>query len=288
MAFEILNDTTVTPARLYTMVRLVSLLQQPKRKELFDLVQPIDVLPHDTKQDIASNVFTAALSCGLVSEVKNIVSLQISPHDVETMTSFRRCLQRSCLGIVDDSANNFLLNIYTAWYAAQDERVFQMTAKDFEIRFNEDIFPSSDKRSFNTTKFRGWKLWAAFLGHGWMMKDKLLLMPDARIRIEPLLPRLLPEGQSSVRMSTFMEQVATLCPELDGGRLFERCAQVTKNALLPGNRISLMLSNALRGLDESGRIQLSLQADALETWRLFPAAGHRHQQISHIQLGRLA
>ncbi len=111
-------------------------------------------------------------------------------------------------------------------------------------------------------------------------------MPNARGRIEPLLGQLLPEGQSAVRFGDFMEQLAERCPELDGGRLFRRCAQVSRVSDPLGNRISLMLSNALRVLDAADVIKLTQQADAPVKWQLYPAVGHKHLQVSHIQLGR--
>lgn len=85
-----------------------------------------------------------------------------------------------------------------------------------------------------------------------------------------------------------MEQLGEHCPELDGGTLFRRCAQVSRTSDIFGNRLSLMLSNAIRVLDTAGLIRLTLQADAPVKWLLYPAAGHAHQQVSHIQLGRAA
>ncbi len=291
MAFEILNNAQVTPPRLHAMVRLIPLLRQPHRKDLFDALQPVDALPKLNNQESASGVFTAAKSCGLlVEEASGEVRLQVPADTIETLAAFRRHMQQSLLGVIDDNQDNYLLNIYSAWYAAQDDRVFKFEQKDFEIHFNDALYPDSEPRKFNTTKLRGWQIWAGFLGHGWplVLSDKMVLVPDARTRLEPLLNRLLPEGQSVVRMGDFMEQLAECCPELDGGQLFQRCAQVSRTSELFGNRLSLMLSNALRVLDTAESIRLTLQADAPVKWQLYPAAGHRHQLISHIQRGRVA
>jgi hypothetical protein len=51
-----------------------------------------------------------------------------------------------------------------------------------------------------------------------------------------------------------------------------------------GNRLSLMLSTALRVLHEQGHIVLEKRADATETWTLFPAQTY-HNQITHIRRG---
>lgn len=291
MAYEILNNLQVTPPRLHSMVRLAPALRQPSRKDLFDALQPVNALPKLNNQEAASNVFTAARSCGLLAEdAAGIVRLQVPLARIETLAAFRSYMQEALLLVTDDGDDNFLFNLYTAWYAAQDDRVFQFEQKDFELRFNETLFPDADERRFNTTKLRGWRVWAAFLGHGWLLNQgaRTILVPDARMRIEPILGQLLPEGQSLVRMGDFIEQLAEHCPELDRGTLFQRCAQVSRTSDLFSNRLSLMLSNALRVLDTAGIIRLSLQADALIKWQLYPAAGHAHRLVSHIQLGRTA
>lgn len=291
MAFEILNNSQVTPPRLHSMVRLASQLRQPIRKDLFNALQPVEALPKLTNQEAATSVFAAARSCGLLAEdAEGVVRLQVAPEAVETLAAFRRYMQGALLDVTDDGEDNFLLNLYSAWYAAQDDRVFKFEQKDFEIRFREALFPGADERRFNTTKLRGWRVWAAFLGHGWLLEQggRTVLVPDARTRIEPLLGRLLPERQSSVRLGDFMEQLGEHCPELDGGTLFRRCAQVSRTSDIFGNRLSLMLSNALRVLDTAGLIRLTLQADAPVKWQLYPAAGQAHGQVSHIQLGRVA
>lgn len=290
MAFEILNHAQVTPPRLYAMVRLVPLLRDPSRKELFDLVQPTTALPRLENQNAASNVFAAARSCGLLVEnEEGVVRLLVPAEAVETLAAFRRYMQDRLLGITDDNADNYLLNIYTAWYAAQDDRVFKLDPKDFEVLFNSEMFPESEARHFNTTKIRGWRIWAAFLGVGWPMSfgSRDLVVPDARNRLEPLLGRLLPAGESTIVFSSFMEQLAEHCPELDGGSLFRRCVQASRPDQL-GNGLSLMLSNALRVLHQADKIHLSLQPDAPTKWMLYPAVGHSLGLVSHIQCGRAA
>lgn len=292
MAFEIINNSQVTPPRLYAMVRLVPLLRQPNRKSLFDMLQPKEALPKLDNQEASTGVFTAARSCNmLVEDPDGVVRLLVPADAVQSLTAFRRHSQQSLLGVTDDGEANYLLNIYSAWYAAQDDRVFKFEQKDFESRFNEALFPDAEERRFNTIKLRGWQVWASFLGHGWPLAQsggRSVMVPDARTRVEPLLSRLLPEGQSAVRMSDFMERLSDCCPELDGGTLFRRCAQVSRTSDVFGNRLSLMLSNALRLLDSTGFIRLTLQADAPIKWQLYPAAGHTHQQVSHIQFGRVA
>ncbi len=167
MAFEILNNALVTPPRLHAMIRLVStvsepprpMIPEPTRADLFNLLQPTDALPKLSNQEAALGVFTAARHCGLLSEDANdVVKLQVPKDSVESLAAFRRHMQRAILCVTDDTADNYLLNIYSAWYAVQDDRVFKFESKDFEVRFNDELFPDSEARQFNTTKMRGWRV----------------------------------------------------------------------------------------------------------------------------------
>lgn len=289
MAFEILNNSVVTPPRLHAMVRLVSRLKAPTRQDLYDLLQPIDALPKLETQEAAKGVYTAARSCSLLAEDERaIVILQVDARSVESLGDFRRHMQQRLLGVVDDSADNYLLNIYAAWYAVQDDRVFQFTPKDFETRFNSEIFPDAEGRHFNATKFNGWRDWAIFLGLCWSMwfAKSEVAVPDAHDRLEPLLPALLPDGETEVLFGSFMDMLAQHCPELDGGMLFNRCWQASRGSEQRGNRLSLMLSSGLRVLHDAGVIQLELVPDAAVKWQLYPAPTHPVPQVSHIRRRR--
>jgi len=291
MAFEILNNSLVTPPRLHAMVRLTSRIKSPDREKLYDLLQPSFALQKLENQDAAKGVFTAARSCGLLAEDdQKVVALQVEPKAVERLGDFRRHMQRALLGITDDSADNYLLNIYSAWYAVQNDRVFQFAIKDFETRFNNEIFPDTEGRQFNTTKLNGWRDWAVFLGLGWNLRfgGRDLVVPDAHDRLEPLLDKLLPEGDRPVPFGAFMDLLAECCPELDGGVLFTRCWQASRGTEPRGSQLSLMLSSGLRVLHEAGAIELSLVADAATKVQLYPALGHPIAQVSQIRRGRAA
>ncbi len=283
MAFEILNNSLVTPPRLHAMVRLTSRLKSPIRQNLYDLLQPSFAMPKLENQEAAKGVYTAARSCGLLSEDdEKVVMLQVEPATVERLSDFRAHMQQALLGVTDDSADNYLMNIYSAWYAVQNDRVFQFEIKDFETRFNSEIFPEAEGRQFNTTKLNGWRDWAVFLGLGWNLRfgGRELVVPDAHERLEPLLSQLLPEGERSVPFSAFMDLLAERCPELDGGVLFTRCWQASRGAEPRGSQLSLMLSSGLRVLHEVGAIELRLVADAAMKWQLYP--GQPFTQVSHI------
>jgi hypothetical protein len=63
--------------------------------------------------------------------------------------------------------------------------------------------------------------------------------------------------------------------------LFERCWEASRRGEVRGNRLSLMLSTALRVLHASGEIELSYRSDSAATWTLFPAQSHIGQ-VTHV------
>ena len=305
MAYEIINAAQVTPHRLHAFVRLVVRLQDPPRQQLLDLLQPAallegtspdetDIGPDREKQSAAGEVYRAAFNCQLICESDDrtrTVTLVGDPSGVESLESFRARMQKALFGVTDENVPNYLLNLYTAWYAAQNERVFNFGVTDFATRFNREMYPGRDGQAFNTTKLNGWQDWAAFLGFGWRIRPtsgnrRELLVPDATDRIRPLLPELLPQRAQVVLYRVFAEALAQCCPELDNGALFKLCWVASHPGEVQGNAISLMLSTALRTLHQSGAIELRREADATELWHLYPAPGYSLPgQITHIRRG---
>jgi len=188
--------------------------------------------------------------------------------------------------VTEQHQSNYLFNLYSAWYAVQDERVFhELAVKGYDGPFNTEVFPNAlEERPFNTTKFNAWRKWAAFLGLGWIWRvsTREILLPDATVRLRNRLGILFQE-EEQISFGLFMERLAITCPELDGGVLFNYCWQASRGAEQRGNRVSLMVSTGLRTLHSLGVIKLIEQADALNIWYLYPAVGNPWQQITHIQ-----
>lgn len=289
---EIINNNQVTPHRLHALVRLVPRLRMPNRNDLLEMLQPPDLV---NSQDASKAVYLAAVNYRLIVEDEND---RVSLHpdigkrqNIESATNFRTFMQKRLTGIADENADNYLLNFVTAWYAVQNERIFQYQKKDeISQRFNIDMDPRGEEelleegRLFNPTKLNGWLTWASFLGWGWTMTvgSKELLMPDTHKRLSPVLQSLLPDSKE-IPFTQFAERVAEICPELDGGTLFEKCWQASRSAELRGNQLSLMLSTGLRSLHDNDEIRLISHADAKEVWQLYPAQAHPFQRVTHIQ-----
>ena len=290
MAYELLNTAQVTPARLYALLRLVVRLKKPQREDIQALLQP-DILFQGKQENedeesgtnsysASRNVYLAARHCNLIEELPDN-TIQVR-GDVETyltsLDKFRTLMQQRVWNATIPEQNNYLLNLYSAWYIVQNERIFTFEDKDFETRFNEELFENADERTFNMTKFVGWRTWASFLGIGWSVKrgiignNREILAPDASQRLLRVLPIFSAKnGTREIQFRTFMQELAQTCPELDGGTLFDYCRDASHGGGQYGNYMSLALSTGLRQLHNTKHIQLVRQPDAQDIWPLYPA-----------------
>jgi hypothetical protein len=281
---EIISEAQVEPHRLRALVKLIVDLKEPSVQDVYNLLQPSALT---TDQSAVRNTFRIAVDCELVTDSKKTRAL-VSAEQVETMTAFQLLMQQRLLRVTEEGRPNYRLNLYTAWYAVQNERVLrELVTLGHDGPFNSEVFPNaseSDERRFNSTKLNGWRKWASFLGFGWIRRigSASILVPDATVRLRMSLDTLFQDGQR-ISFGRFMKQLATACPELDGGKLFDYCWQASRGAEQRGNQVSLMVSTGLRTMHSQGVIKLSEQADALDIWRLYPAEGSPYQRVTHIQ-----
>jgi len=248
------------------------------------LLQPAEL---GSSSETFQSTFEAAEKCDLIVLNEKKVILQVEPSQVESVAAFQAFMRSKLLGVTNDTSPNYLLNLFCAWYAVQNEGIFSRDSKQYENEFLAQIFPNEDSRGFNTTKFNGWRNWAVFVGWGWLLNtggNRQVFVPDARDRVHSLLPQLLPEVGRRVEFGSFLSRLAQHCPELDNGRLFEYCWQASRGQEERDNRLSLMLSSGLRVLANQRIIKMTRIADTSQDWELFPAQGYELKQVTHIEL----
>lgn len=283
---EITNEGQAEKHRLQALVKLVEDLGPLDQNELLDLLQPRELGDSQDSQLSARTTLMVAKECQLVSVDENrTVKGLVERAQFEQMSAFQALMVHILLGVTEEEKSNYLFNLFSAWYAVQDEKVlFGLVETGYDGPFNDQVFPDVRPRPFNTTKFVAWRKWAVFLGLGWMMRlgGRELFVPDATRRLRPALAGIF-GGQTAMTFAQFMERLAYHCPELDGGSLFKYCWQASRGGEEKGNRVSLMLSTALRTMDGLGYLRLIYQADALENWQLCPAEGSKYQQVTHIE-----
>jgi hypothetical protein len=136
--------------------------------------------------------------------------------------------------------------------------------------FNIDLYggPPSDN-PFNKTKYTGLRRWLRYAGLGWHdAQDCFIPNPYDRIKrnLEVIFRK-----KKKLSADEFMSNIATNCPELDGGVIFR---EANKNAEM--NRIcTRALAIALRDLHDDKIIKLYCPADS-RGWSLIRAGEIRN------------
>ena len=287
---EIINDSQVEPRRLRVILQLVSDMDAPTREDVSHLAQlPVLLESASSKLSASETIHRVAVNSGQISENDdNTLSLLVEPKHIATMSSFQEHMRQVLMGITEESQSNYLFNLFSAWYAVQNEDVlYKLVYEGYDVAFNKEMstyVSTANERLFNTTKLNGWRKWAEFLGLGWIMSlgPRSILIPDATKRVQAILPEIFLDHKI-LNFSQFMERLAALCPELDGGQLFNYCWSISHGAERRGNRLSLMLSTALRTLATLNKVTLINEADSSNVWTLYPAEGNPHKQVTHIQ-----
>lgn len=286
--FELINHGQSTPGRLHSLLRLVKRLGKAERQQLIDYLQPPQLV---NNQEAAIQVYTDALRLGLLQPVEGqrdqvTLAPTVIDENLESIDTFRTIMQQHLLGVTEPQQDNYLLNLYAAWYTVQDEWVLQTNSKeDLSIKFNRELFPRDESeslaggRAFNPTKLNAWLTWAAFLGWGIAYNKRLL--PAAQERLAPVLKTV---AGRKMAIGEFMGAIAQRCPELDGGELFKYCKQVSRPAEGRTQQLSLMLSTALRHFHRQGKLILEHRADATDRWYLYPATGQLLVEVNAIEI----
>jgi hypothetical protein len=282
MAYELFGDGQLTPARLHALLRLVARRPGLTRRELTDLLQPASLARN---QNAAEVVIAEAKGLGLIDAESNSsaeVRLTVSQDAIEDIEAFRQLMASRVLGVTDSNGENYLFNLFTAWYATLDAEVLTATPDRVVAQFNEKLFAAAEGQKINDTKFAAWRPWAVFFGFGWLMSrgGRTLLVPDCSGRVLSVIDQVLVDA-TPIPFQEFRRRLAAICPELDGGVLYEHAAQFAQSANR-GQLVSLMLSSALRALHEAGDCQLLSLADASDTWTLFPATGEPLVAVTHV------
>lgn len=282
--YEIINNGQVTPQRLHALLRLVTRRRRPGREDLLTLLQPAELSDNTAA---AAIVFAAAVRAQLIKydQSEDVVTFGpgVSRDSIESVASYRALLQRRMCGITDPDHDNYLLNQVVAWYAVQLPEVYTLKKPALAAKFNEELYPrepdagAETGRAVNDRKLTTWYTWASFLGWGLIIDG--ILWPAAHIRLRPHLTGLL--GRT-LRISEFVEHLSNVCPEMDGGVLYEQCWSASRPGQPRGQQLSFMLSTALGTLHGLKKIKLDYSADSLDRWHIYPSATYPFTEATSI------
>lgn len=177
-----------------------------------------------------------------------------------------------------------------AWVVLNSERdgalgwFSDWSGKDLADRIDSDLPPRSDggtERRFNDTKVPPWRRWLIAAG---LMVD----LPGAGPYpyVAERLGRELHRGglplDTDLPAGQVLEVLARRMPYLDGGVIWRDIAG--RMGFTPPDRLSRVLSIALRDLDETGLITLSRVRDTGGAAQLSPDPRHPVQSVTLIRL----
>ena len=290
MGFEIIKNLQAPPNRIYDALKLIEALGEVKIQMMYDLLQP-DLI--STGQQAIKQTIEILLHFDLAKTDTNRTKLfLIDTSYLGSYDDFRLKMQKVMLGAKEIHEDNYLLSQVTAWYAAKNHEVVSIARVEFERQFHRNLYPSivSDSRKARIISERdsifAWGLWARFLGFGKEYNPEIVsgrrLMPNAKGRIIPLLPKIIFPGEIPP-VDEFIERLGIRCPELDGGIVYEKCYQAIHGHSAKNAPLSLMLSTALHQLDAENVISIINEPDATRKRQLFPSQSYINQ-MSHIRL----
>ena len=246
MGHEIIkNHLTGTPQRIFAALALIQQLGRCPQRELMELLQPQVTRTDQLYQAVADNLVIYGMADRDDSRDRELTPTAIG-KSLTSIDAFRTYMQQRLLRATREEDDNFLLGLFTAWYAVQDEQVLIWNKADYEARFHTNLFPAVNERPLsNNPDLNAWQLWAEFLGWGWTLtlterplvndrrnpserrsSSERRIIPDATVRLRPLVDKVLP-ADGPLPFGQFVEQLSAHCPELDGGVLFERAWSAT-------------------------------------------------------------
>lgn len=256
----------VTPVRLEILVDL--LRKHPHgyaRADLYRLLSPESLKPDLSQGSGAVTTVSAAIDLGLAEESSGLVKISSIYRKHESA----RC---SILHAFDSkvlcstNVEKYFAMFY-AYYLFLGKSVYQLANKDSEMwaqKFNTHVFSNEvqEKNPFNEYKHSKLNTWFKYVGLGWVDPEGNL-QANPYERILRVLPDIFSE-RHKLNSHEFMNRLATVCPELDGGEMF---LLANRNWKSEDKQCSLGLSHALIELHEDEIIRLECPADC-QDWSL--------------------
>jgi hypothetical protein len=269
----VFNNAQMTRERLKATFQLVAGFDGIARDKLKELLEP-------TGKQAASNACINFLASLQLIDDRN--GLYYANPEV---TNFDDALSAQLLDQTRQNQPQYLLSLFAAYYATQNEQVMFRSRNELIQDFNRDILRDKSRSGGETTmndeKFRGWIRWAIHLGWGRLHPKGNMLTPDATQRLQKVLDDVIAPNEH-ITIQAFLDKLSVACPELDNGALYNYCQQSLGNdTIMPTAKLSLMLSTALYTLQHQSILKLHIVNDAVHKVTIFGEIPV--QTISHIE-----
>lgn len=283
----LLSATEGTPERVWSLVSILAAHGgRIERQELVQWLNPpfrsVNGEVEEKKTAVDATI-QVALDLDFIDTSERGYVRLVCDHPFAKYNEFSDLVHGRLANLSDEDADAVLFEAF-AWLAVQVEIegstlwVEDWSADEFADTGDEALTPDAGKRRFNTTKIAPWRRWLEFVGLSVPLptgED----YPCVTRRVErELFGGSLPLDEEIVA-GRLLDDIAQRLPYLDGGRLFVRLCDRLGHRMAP-QRLSRLLSSALRELDEDGRVTLIARGDTRYIAELAPDQFSRVQSFS--------
>jgi hypothetical protein len=270
------TDGPATPVRLEVLLDVLGKYSSGlKRGVIYELLQPVPLSRGG--QNTVKDTLSATLKLDLAEEKQGVIKLK---KDYDKKKSAKENILRA----IDQKVLSSLkiekyLALYYAYYLGLDKEVYHRSAftrEDWANHFNKDVFNNEPQvNPFNRDKHTGLDRWLSYIGLGWYDSSEHF-QTNPYERLLRALPFIFGR-KSKLEGDQFMVQLAQVCPELDGGKIFLQ-ANEYRNYNPEDKQCTLGLSHALVDLHKDEIIRLDCPVDS-PGWNIGLAQPSRDDSI---------
>lgn len=245
-----------TPERVYQLVIYLQRQKSIKREDLLKAMTMPDV--YGDNRDVFNHTFGVARELNLLVESDGQVVSTEALNNIQNVADFRRYCARIVFQWEDS-----LFSQVTSFYCTNAEGLRSAQGIDDIV-----AFLGRAGFSIHDNVIKGWRLWAPFLGCGYLQGN--VLIPNWQQRIADLLQDQIDlPRRKEISIDVFIKWLKLKAPEVRGS--------------ISGNHIGLAVTNGLKTLDALGILKVITTPDAVQ-WQLVPTYGA--STVSHVMIMR--
>lgn len=285
---SLLSSTQGTPERVWSALRIVEAEGgRIKRQDLWTWLNPpfrVGGQPRPLTGEADRQTVNAAASLELL--IGDGADYSLGAPGSLTYQGYADVVHDRLCGLTPEHADYILLEAF-AWsaLAADDWGTLWTGASDFADRVEAALGDpqAGDARRFNSTKQTPWRRWMCFLGLGVDLPGRQGFHAHVTQRVDLELRRAELPLDVALPIHEVLDVLGRRMPYLDRGVLrAEVAARSGKND--DRDRLSLLLSTALRELHDEGRLELDRRGDAAGYVDLAPDPFHDVKSVLTLTL----
>jgi hypothetical protein len=265
---SLLTNTQGSPERVWSALAGLATFGEQSRAELESLLNPGFLKPglDAVKTVNIRQVIGAAASLGAVEGDRTSAATDLNATAF-SQGEMADWMHDVLCALEPDHKDAVILETY-AWMVARSDQagsmawMHEMNADGFANAAVEGLLGLDDDGGvkMNKEKVVAWRRWLVFLGLATPLPSPLLPQPSPATRLRRELVRAGVAG-TTLSAQEFMALVAARLPYLDRGRLFlQACERLGRRP--SSQRLSPMLSIALRDLEDEGALEMAQLGDA--------------------------